>query len=189
MPFLMPMLENAGAYVMSPLERDTQRVEIIADNDGSKFATGHFDTTGNWSDAGKAAFAYKKATLENGDHPFTAGTALKANLSGKKEASATAQWKASIPSDGKYAVYVSYVSLPNSTTAAEYIVKAADGDHCFTINQKMGGGTWIYLGHFPFKKSNGVKTIVELSNAGKNKKICSDCRCRKIWRRHGQCST
>jgi len=170
MPFLMPMLENAGAYVMSPRERDTQRVEIIADNDGSKFATGHFDTTGNWSDAGKAAFAYKKATLENGDHPFTAGTALKANLSGKKEASATAQWKASIPSDGKYAVYVSYVSLPNSTTAAEYIVKAADGDHCFTINQKMGGGTWIYLGHFPFKKSNGVKTIVELSNAGKNKK-------------------
>lgn len=169
-PFLMPMLENAGAYVMSPRERDTQRTEIIADNDGGKFATGRFATTGKWTDAGKAAFAYKKATLENGDHPFGNGTALKAMLSGKKDATATAQWKAEIPTDGKYAVYVSYVSLPNSTTAAEYTVKAADGDHSFTINQKMGGGTWIYLGHFPFKKSDGYKTIVELSNAGKNRK-------------------
>lgn len=170
MPFLMPMLENAGAYVMSPRERDTQRTEIIADNDGGKFATGSFTTTGNWTDAEKAAFAYKKATLENGDHPFGDGTALKAFLSGKKDATATAQWKAEIPADGKYAVYVSYVSLPNSTTAAEYTVKAADGDHSFTINQKMGGATWIYLGHFPFKKSDGYKTIVELSNAGKNRK-------------------
>ena len=34
MPFLMPMLENAGAYVFSPRERDINSVEIIVDNDG-----------------------------------------------------------------------------------------------------------------------------------------------------------
>ena len=34
LPFLMPMLQNAGAYVMSPRERDVNTVELIVDNDG-----------------------------------------------------------------------------------------------------------------------------------------------------------
>ncbi len=171
MPFLMPMLENAGAYVMSPRERDTQLTEIIADNDGGSLAKGKFATTGEWSKAGKPAFAYTKAELHNGDHPFSEGTALMANLSGKKDQStATAEWKASVPEDGEYAVYVSYTTLPNSTEAAKYKVYAADGVHNFTINQKMGGGTWIYLGHFPFRKYDGEKTVVELLNSGKNKR-------------------
>ena len=33
LPFLIPMLENAGAYVMTPRERDIQTREVIADND------------------------------------------------------------------------------------------------------------------------------------------------------------
>ena len=33
LPFLVPMLENAGAYVMLPRERDIQKHEIIIDND------------------------------------------------------------------------------------------------------------------------------------------------------------
>ena len=35
MPFLTPMLQNAGAYVFSPRERDTNRHELIADNDNA----------------------------------------------------------------------------------------------------------------------------------------------------------
>ena len=34
LPFLVPMLENAGANVLLPRERDCQREEIIVDNDG-----------------------------------------------------------------------------------------------------------------------------------------------------------
>lgn len=34
-PFLIPMLENAGAYVMTPRERDIQANEVICDNDPS----------------------------------------------------------------------------------------------------------------------------------------------------------
>ena len=41
MPYLMPMLENAGAYVMSPRERDTRRAELIVDNNGG-FAAGAY---------------------------------------------------------------------------------------------------------------------------------------------------
>lgn len=40
MPYLMPMLENAGAYVMSPRERDTRRAELIVDSNGG-FAAVH----------------------------------------------------------------------------------------------------------------------------------------------------
>ena len=34
-PYIIPMLENAGANVFTPRERDTQRHEVIVDNDGS----------------------------------------------------------------------------------------------------------------------------------------------------------
>ena len=35
LPYLIPMLENAGANVFTPRERDTQKQEVIVDNDGS----------------------------------------------------------------------------------------------------------------------------------------------------------
>ena len=162
MPFLMPMLENAGAYVMSPRERDVNTTEIIVDNDGA-LATGTFEETGRWSDAGPG-FAHRNAILHNSDRPFAAGTSRKTALSGSETASATAKWKADIPEDGTYAVYVAYTTQPNSSPAAHYRVNAANGAHDFTINQKMGGGTWIYLGHFPLQAGN--RTVVELSNAG-----------------------
>ena len=34
-PFLMPMLENAGAVVLSPRERDPQSWEVVCDNDAA----------------------------------------------------------------------------------------------------------------------------------------------------------
>ena len=34
-PYLIPMLENAGANVFTPRERDTQKQEVIVDNDGN----------------------------------------------------------------------------------------------------------------------------------------------------------
>ncbi|MCM1066592.1 MAG: xanthan lyase [Muribaculaceae bacterium] len=171
MPFLMPMLENAGAYVMSPRERDTNTTELILDNDRTDLTDGSFVTTGKWSTATTPAFAHTKAELHNGDHPFAEGTALQAKLSGKADAAtATAQWKATIPADGTYAVYISYVSLPASTDQARYRVYAADGEHSFVVNQRMGGGTWIYLGHFPLAKSAAETTIVELFNTGKDRK-------------------
>lgn len=170
MPFLMPMLENAGAYVMSPRERDTSLTEIIADNDASPLLTGKFITTGKWSTADTPSFAYTKAELHNGDHPFADGTALQTCLSGSDKATATASWQAAVPTDGNYAVYISYASLPESTTEAQYLIHAADGTHPFTVNQRMGGGTWIYLGHFPLTASDTPATVVELFNRGKDRK-------------------
>ena len=52
------------------------------------------------------------------------------------------------------AVYVSYKTLPNSTEEALYTVKHMGGETQFKVNQKMGGGTWIYLGSFIFSNNS-----------------------------------
>lgn len=161
MPFLMPMLENAGAYVMSPRERDINRVEIIVDNDGGEAFAGYSEK-GKWKDAQTVGFAMNKKELRDGDNPFRDGSARVSAADPKGEASAT--WSAEFPQSDSYAVYVSYPSLKNSAPDAIYTVHAADGDHRFRVNQRMGGGTWSYLGHFPFERADHARPVVTLTN-------------------------
>lgn len=166
MPFLMPMLENAGAYVLSPRERDVNTIEIIVDGDGG-FAQGAYrESNGSqqWSDAGINGFAYAKEMLENGDNPFKMGKVRTIATVDATKNQSVAQWRASIPFRGEYAVYVSYASMPNSATDALYRVYSRAGVKEFKINQQMGGGTWIYLGHFSFDKSASDEVVVELVN-------------------------
>ncbi|MCC8177423.1 MAG: xanthan lyase [Bacteroidales bacterium] len=167
MPFLMPMLENAGAYVMSPRERDTSTTEIIADNDGRLATGGYKEISGSkkWEDTKQAGFAYKTATLKDFQNPFREGTARQVATVNDAHKVSTATWSADIPKAGDYAVYVSYQSLPESADDAVYTVHTAAGDREVKVNQKMGGGTWIYLGHFPLAKGeNDIVTISNLSN-------------------------
>ena len=69
---------------------------------------------------------------------------------------------------GEYAVYVSYKTLPNSTSAAKYTVVHCGEKTEFEVNQQMGGGTWVYLGTFTFD-SDETQNYVSVSNAGKGK--------------------
>ena len=61
LPFLVPMLENAGAYVLLPRERDIQKNEVIADNDGSHeaYGTASYEENGKWENAGSGFAALK----------------------------------------------------------------------------------------------------------------------------------
>ncbi|MDO4319117.1 MAG: xanthan lyase [Bacteroidales bacterium] len=164
MPYLMPMLENAGAYVMSPRERDTNRTEIIIDADNA--ATPgfiEFSRDAKWDDASTPGFAWDGASLVNSQNPFRQGKARRHTTTTDRKDESYALWTADIPADGNYAVYVSYVSEPNSAPDAHYTVNTANGLRHFTINQRMGGGTWIYLGHFPLKAGNNVP-VVQLSD-------------------------
>lgn len=173
LPFLIPMLENAGAYVMTPRERDTQTWEIVADNDpaftdareGRTRLQGKYEETGAWKDAG-TGFADAKMIYTGTDNPFTMGTVRQASCSkdGSKYASAT--WSADIPERGEYAVYISYSTLSNSTSAAHYTVRHLGGTTEFSVNQKMGGGTWIYLGTFEFD-GTGEVTLDNMTPEGK----------------------
>lgn len=164
MPYLMPMLRNAGAYVMSPRERDTNLTEIIVDADGGNAYAGYADEAGKWSDAPGAGFGYTQAKLRGTYNPFRAGKARMARTVRKASEASTATWSADIPAADDYAVYVSYAALPDATEGARYTVHAADGDHAFTVNQRMGAGTWVYLGHFPL--AAGKQQVVELTTLG-----------------------
>ena len=54
-PYLIPMLENAGANVFTPRERDWQRNEVIVDND--QRSSGYLEVTTKepWKLTGKPA--------------------------------------------------------------------------------------------------------------------------------------
>ena len=163
LPYLVPMLENAGAYVMLPRERDLQTNEIIADNDSLKGGRGisTYIEKGAWKQAG-AGFADSKPIYERTEMPFTMGTARKSSCTSSKSKANTAEWRPEIPERGNYAVYVSYASLPESTEHAEYTVRHLGGETRFIVNQKMGGGTWVYLGTFEF--GNGTEGFVRLTS-------------------------
>ena len=171
LPFLIPMLENAGACVLTPRERDTQVFEVVCDNDpafpgersGLLRRKGSYHESGKWDDAG-TGFADARETYTGYDNPFTMGTARKAECIGADDVHRKAEirWRPDIPEKGMYAVYVSYKSLSNSTTDARYTVRHLGGETELHVNQKMGGGMWVYLGTFPFDK--GDEGYVKLTN-------------------------
>lgn len=166
LPFLMPMLENAGAYVMSPRERDINANEVIVDRDGGFAQSSYVETIGtqSWTDADVKGFAYKKAVLENGDNPFVDGGVRAVSTVKPGDKVSTATWTPTLPKSGKYAVYVSYASLPNSASDATYRIHSRSGVKEFKVNQQMGGGTWIYLGHFNFDANGDGAPVIELIN-------------------------
>ena len=173
-PYLIPMLENAGAVVFTPRERDWQRHEVIVDNDGAGFYQEIKSRKGKWSTTPDAGFAHKRATYEDGQNPFEEGSARFASTE-KKPEKAFAQWIPNIPETGRYAVYVSYQSLPNSVSDAKYLVFHKGGVTEFLVNQQIGGGTWVYLGHFEFDKGTNDYGMVVLSNQSKQKGVvCAD---------------
>ena len=172
LPFLMPMLESAGAVVLTPRERDTQCREVVCDNDNSFSRkgsgalvrlAGSYEEDGNWTDAGEG-FADTKESYAGTDNPFRMGSARMTATAQSDDSPnlASVTWRPNIPEKGEYAVYVSYKTLPRSTNDARYTVHHLGGETQLHVNQQMGGGTWVYLGTFLFDK--GKEGRVTLSN-------------------------
>ena len=162
-PYIIPMLENAGAVVYTPRERDTQVNELIVDNDAPT-VDGFYAEDPAWQDTGGRGFAHAYATYAARSNPFHDGTARQVKAVGAGQGLARATWTPRIPAGGRYAVYVSYVTLPNSVDDAHYIVRHKGGDTHFRVNQRMGGSTWVYLGTFAFDEGVGAGQGVELTN-------------------------
>ncbi|MFC2124094.1 hypothetical protein ACFLU5_04715 [Bacteroidota bacterium] len=149
LPYLVPMLENAGAYVFLPRERDIQINEVIVDNDNS---TGSsiievdklkLDTVSN------IGFQWKD-TLKAGDNPFKSGSYLRFRTTDLENG--LLKYIPAIPENGDYAVYVSYSSGDENVSDVRYSVVHSGGKTDYFVNQQMGAGTWIYLGTFHFKE-------------------------------------
>lgn len=167
-PFIIPMLENAGAVVFTPRERDVQTYEVIVDNDASSAGSIYYEERSRkspWKTSPLKGFSHTRNSYSDGEAPFITGTARYAPVAGKKKNTHTmATWIPDIPETGRYAVYVSYQSLPGVIADAHYTVFHKGGATEFVVNQQMGGGTWVYLGTFEFDKGQNDYGFVALDN-------------------------
>ena len=168
-PYLIPMLEKAGAIVFTPRERDWQRHEVIVDNDSPK---GYHETcdTHRWTTADSAGFAFHPGVYYDHENPFMAGTARKASVGGKGRQQSTVTWQPDLPEAGRYAVYVSYQTVDGSIDDAHYTVWHQGVPTRFDVNQQMGGSTWVYLGTFDFDAGASMRNCVVLTNESRHHK-------------------
>jgi hypothetical protein len=143
--YLLQYLWNAGAQVWPVRERDMNGAEVIVDNDAPGPGATYFET-GVWATStytGYQGLMYRYATTVNG------------------MATATAVWTATLPADGKYAVYVWYRPGSNRAPAARYTVHHAGGDTVVTVNQRHHGLTWHYVGTYGFRAGEEARVTLD----------------------------
>lgn len=161
-PYIAPMLENAGAITLFPRERDVQKNEVIVDKDWSSSGSEYIEI-GDWEQNRQKGFANKYPFYLEGENPFNLGES--SQIEAKKIPKSRVQYIPLIPEKGEYAVYISYSVDDDNVTDAHYTLHYAGGTTDFIVNQSMGGKTWIYLGTFLFEKGkNPDKGMLELSN-------------------------
>ena len=156
MPFLVPMLENAGAVVLQPRERDTQLNEVIVDEREAL-------TEGEWISVEEAGWGPFGQQLLEGDNPFKNGAYVRT-----KEGKIT--YPAALPEAGEYAVYISYKTESGSTDKAQYTVCHRGMETTYLVNQQMGGSMWVYLGTFDFS-TDPKENFVRLTSEGAGGKL------------------
>jgi len=167
-PYLIPMLQNAGAVVFTPRERDWQTREYIVDPDGSLNTpeSGYTEQSNGkqWEQApGLRGFAAHAGSYTDGENAFTAGHVQQVETT-RKAGRSIAIYKPTFEQAGRYAVYVSYATVTGSVSDAHYIVYHQGVPTEFRVNQQMGGSTWVYLGTFYFGAGSSVDNCVMLTN-------------------------
>ncbi len=154
-PYLEPMLENAGAHVFIPRERDIQTHEVVLDNDDAttsgtnpNFKIWSASGSAGWLDGDSTGLAYGSPPYPANFNPFGTGSQLVTTTD--SVVSAILQWIPNIPQRGEYAVYITYWATDSNSNEAHYRVNHLGGSTDFRVNQQMGGNTWLYLGKFEF---------------------------------------
>lgn len=173
-PYLIPMLEKAGAVVFTPRERDWQPDEYIIDAEGSLNNVGRgydeYAEGKQWTSTGHRGFAAHAGRYVDNENPFTAGGARMIKAT-RKNGQAYVKWQPNFRKEGRYAVYVSYQTLDKSVDDAHYTVFHKGQATEFRVNQQMGGGTWVYLGTFDFDRGDNIYNCVMLTNQSSRKGV------------------
>ncbi|MBN1478512.1 N-acetylmuramoyl-L-alanine amidase, partial [Candidatus Sumerlaeota bacterium] len=166
LPFLVPMLENAGAVTLLPRERDFQTHEVIVDDESGA------DLQGRWTVAEDPGFQVGLVPLPKDVNPHAAGHHSVAQCVGPERSdAAVATWVPEIPADGDYAVTACYGAGPDRATDAAYVIRHAGGISEVRVNQRMGGHTWVYLGTYAFHEgrshdAGSVSLVASSADAG-----------------------
>lgn len=167
LPYLTKMLENSGANVFLPRERDVQTHEVIVDNDRS---TANSEVVLHLNNVQKINDGFLLTdTLFPGVNPFRKGTSLRI-------INDSAVFIPEIPADGEYAVYISYPGRADNSRSAKYTISHTGGTTEFLVNQTIGGETWIYLGTFLFHagKNRTTGSVMVCGGVNGNEYIALD---------------
>ena len=165
LPYLIPMLEKSGAIVLSPRERDLQTEEVVVDNDAkNSHLYKEKNALHHWRNTSSSGFANPRSSYVDGENPFTMGTARMARTVQREDKRSEIAFIPLIKNEGEKAVYVCYQTLPESTDNAQYTVYHKGQATTFSVNQRMGGGTWVYLGTFDFGEGCSKNNCVVLNN-------------------------
>lgn len=166
-PYLIPMLESAGATVFLPRERDIQKNEIILDfstyiNNPNNLP-GKIIKSNSWQLNENSGFSINPNTYITTENPFENGACLEAISA--PEDSGFIEWTPNIPEQGEYSVYVSYQPGSNNASDVEYTINHSGGRTCVKLNQLIGGNTWTYIGTYRFNEGIDSKVgSVRISN-------------------------
>ncbi len=149
--YLLLYLRNAGARVITARERDMNGVEVVVDNDDPGPGTGYFET-GAWTTAAITGTGY-------------AGTDYHWAWTATGTPTATAVWTATLPADGRYAVYAWYRQGYAHTPDARYTVHHAGGATEVVVNQQIHGNTWHYVGTYGFRGGEEARVVLTNQSA------------------------
>ena len=154
MRWLIPVLENMGARVISCRERGETTGENLVDDDGG---APDFTTSGTWSVSASTGY-------NNGGYRYAA-TSPGSNL--------RATWHLSVPADDIYPVYAWFRASGNRTDVAHYEITHSGGTDTVTVDQTRDNLTWRHLGDFWFEGSRGA-TIAVTADAPAGKVVIAD---------------
>lgn len=152
LPFLIPMLEGAGADVFTPRERDTTSVCVVVD-DSDPFPAYSVTVAPRSTVAGYA----RRDKLRAFDNPFGMGLAHVYDFG----AADSAVFTGLAPASGLMMVYLAYARLPQAQGEVMVTVRHAGGEARFAVRQSMGGGMWVPLGWLPFAEGKEWAVVIK----------------------------
>lgn len=158
--WLVPMLLNAGARVVSVREADLNTNLVIVD-DGE---AGYVESGAGFTNSTLMAWGRPTFPMGGGTLPFRLGGNRLMDAAAAPTANAT--YTLQVPADGYYNVYVSYTAFTARVTDAHYAVRHAGGETHFRVNQQRHGGTWVLLGRFYFRAGAAQVVVFNDSASG-----------------------
>ncbi len=156
--YLLQYLWNAGAQVWPVRERDMNGAEVIVNDESPQSGTGYSET-GAWATVSGTGYA-------DGDYRQIATVA--------GAPTATAVWTATLPADGKYAVYVWYRPGCDRAPDASYTVHHAGGQTTVGVDQQHHGVTWHYIGTYGFRAGQDARVVLTNQSAKAERVVVAD---------------
>lgn len=151
LPFLIPMLENAGAMVLCARERDTSAVSVVVDDEDGPQS---FFSTKPCRE--KVPGFGRHETLRGLANPFRMG---KGQVFDMTEADSIT-FRGIAPASGLMTTYIAYPQATPGAAIAQVTVRHAEGEAHYEIDQTMGGGMWVPLGTLPYREGREWEIVI-----------------------------